>query len=74
MKKINTEDMEQKEEMALYNGCSIVDMPTVPVENYISLLEEVDVALEEHGLEVVLLNEQDFEKTEPGVCFRIEKR
>ena len=77
MKDIDTAkgDFDEMEEWNLYGDgkAKLTTMPYIPKEVYLDLLKEVDDLLEEHGLEIVTLNVNDYDP-EPGVAFRIEKR
>ena len=77
MKDIDTtkKDFDVMEEWNLYSDgkAKLTTMPYIPREVYLDLLKEVDDLLEEHGLEIVTLNVNDYDP-EPGVAFRIEKR
>ena len=76
MRKINTEKIDQEKEYELYmdGKTKMISMPTIPSKLYVNVLKEVDDLLEEHGLEIILLNPQEFEMDEAGVSFRVIKR
>ena len=46
----------------------------IPSDFYINLLKRVDKSLEKHGLEVVILEEENVDPETPMFAFRIEER